>query len=130
MASYFTRGLGTQVIQSSAREDPVDACRGRVFQGGLPKLVLNSAVLALFHPLGFDLVSQVSPAALSLGYLAKLWRDGELNGVQQAVFVAWFMTALAMQFATRGPWMWIAGWVGQVALAIALVMKKQIDDIY
>ena len=86
-------------------------------------------MLALFHPLNFGPVTQVLPATVCLGYLAKLWRAGELYGVQQAVFVAWFLTAVAMQFASRGPWMWIAGFVGQVALAIVLVLKDQLDDI-
>ena len=75
-------------------------------------------------------LGQVAPAAVSLGYLAKLWSAGELYGVQRAVFVAWFLTAVAIQFASRSPWVWIAGFVGQVALAIVLVVKGQLDDIF
>ena len=88
----------------------------------------RSAVFALFNPLNFGLVPQSVPAVVSLGCLAKLWWAGELYGVQQAAFVAWFMTALAIQLASRDPGMWIAGYVGQVALAIVLVLKDQIDD--
>ena len=87
-------------------------------------------VFALFQPLFFGPFSQSIPAVVSLGYLAKLWRAGELYGAQQAAFVAWFLTALAMQLASRGPGMWIAGYVGQIALAIILVLKAQIDDIF
>ena len=87
-------------------------------------------MFALFHPLRFGLVDQFIPAVLSLVFLAKLWRAGELYGVQQAAFVAWFMTALATQLASRGPGTWIAGFVGQVALAIVLVLKDQFDDIF
>ena len=70
------------------------------------------------------------PAVVSLGFLANLWWAGELNGAQRAIFVAWFVIALAVQVTSRDAWMWIAGFVGQVALALALVFKKQIDDIY
>ena len=87
-------------------------------------------MFALFHPLGFGPIDQCIPAVLSLGFLAKLWRAGELYGMQQAAFVAWFMTALAIQLASRGPGMWIAGWVGQLALAIVLVLKDQFDGIF
>ena len=85
-------------------------------------------MFGLFNPLNFGPVPQSIPAVVSLGFLAKLWWAGELYGVQQAAFVAWFMTALAIHLASRGPGMWIAGFVGQVALAIILVLKEQIDD--
>lgn len=87
-------------------------------------------MIALFTPLSFGLVGQFAPAMVCLGYLAKHWSAGELTGVQQAAFIAWFMTALALQLASRGPGMWIAGYVGQVVLAIVLVVKNQIDDIF
>jgi len=86
-------------------------------------------MLALFHPLLFGPLSQFLPAAVCLGLLAKLWWNRELYGVQQAAFVVWFLTALGLQLASQGPWMWIAGYVGQVALAILLVVKNRIDDI-
>jgi hypothetical protein len=87
-------------------------------------------VFALFHPLRVGLVGQSIPALVSLGALAKLWWEAELFGAQEAVFVAWFITALAIQLTSRDAWTWIAGYVGQVALAIVLVLKNQIDDIY
>jgi len=85
-------------------------------------------VLALFTPLSFGLVGQFMPGIACLAYLAKLWWAGELYGVQQAVLVAWLIAAVAIQVESRGPWMWIAGFVGQVALAIVLVLKDQIDE--
>jgi len=78
----------------------------------------------------FGPVSQSIPAVVSLIFLAKLWSAGELYGVQFAAFVAWFMTALALQLASSGPGMWIAGFVGQIALAIVLVSKDRIDGIF
>lgn len=87
-------------------------------------------MFALFHPLTFGVVAQFGPAAVCLAYLAKLWWDGELHGGRQAVFVAWLIVSLALQLASRGPWTWIAGFVGQVALAIVLVLKDRMDDIY
>jgi len=50
--------------------------------------------------------------------------------VQLGAFIAWFIIALAIQCASHGPWMWIAGYVGQVALAIVLVLKDQQDNVY
>jgi hypothetical protein len=90
---------------------------------------MAGAVLALFRPLTFGVLSQFLPAAVCLGLLAKLWWGRELYGVPQAAFVAWFMTALAIQLASRDPWMWIAGYVGQIVLAIVLVLKNRIEDI-
>ena len=87
-------------------------------------------MFALFHPLNFGAVGQFAPAAVSLGFLAKLWWARELYGVQQAAFVAWFMTALAIQLTSHGPGMWIAGYVAQVALAVVLVLKDQIDNAF
>ena len=37
--------------------------------------------------------------------------------------------ALAIQFASRSAWVWIVGFTAQVALAIALVLKHQWDDV-
>jgi hypothetical protein len=78
----------------------------------------------------FGPVSQFFPAAVCLGLLAKLWWAMELYGVKRAAFVAWFIAALTIQLASRSPWTWIAGYVGQVALAIVLVLKNRMDDTY
>ena len=69
------------------------------------------------------------PPIVCLWFLARLWWKGELYGVQQAVFVLWFVTAVAIQLASRSAGMWIAGFVGQVALAIVLVLKDQWTDM-
>jgi len=70
------------------------------------------------------------PALVSLWYLIRLWREGELFGVQEKVFCGWFILALAVQLLARTLGVWIAGVVAQVALSIVLVLKHQIDDIY
>ena len=64
-----------------------------------------------------------------LWYLARLWWKGELHGVQLRVFVLWFVAALTIQFASRSVWVWIAGFLAQVALAIVLVVKHQWNDV-
>lgn len=69
------------------------------------------------------------PTIVCLWYLVRLWWKGELYGVQQGVFVLWFVAALATQFASRSAWVWIAGFLGQVALAIVLVLKDQWNDL-
>jgi hypothetical protein len=68
------------------------------------------------------------PTLVCLWYLVRPWWKGELYGVKLRVFVLWFLVALATQFASRSVWVWIAGFLGQVALAIVLVLKHQWDD--
>jgi hypothetical protein len=63
-----------------------------------------------------------------LWYLVRLWRNGELHGLQLRVFVLWFVAALAIQFASLGVWVWITGFVAQVGLAIVLVLKHHWTD--
>jgi hypothetical protein len=65
---------------------------------------------------------------VSLWYLGRLWWKGELYGVQLRVFVLWFLAALAFQIASRSVWVWIAGLLAQVALAIVLILKHQWSD--
>lgn len=69
------------------------------------------------------------PTMVCLWYLVRLWWKGELYGVQLRLFVLWFVTALATQFASRSAWVWIAGFLGQVALAMVLVLKHQWNDV-
>ena len=87
-------------------------------------------MFGLFYPLRFGPVGQSIPAAVSLAYLTKLWWAGELYGLQQAGFVAWFIAAFAIQMASSSPGMWIAGFVGQAALAVLLVLKDHVDGIF
>ena len=93
-------------------------------------MVSNGTVVALFHPMGFGVVSQILPATVCLVFLAKLWWEGELTGRQQALFVAWLLVGASLQFASRDPWMWIAGFTGQIMLAIVLVVKERLDNIF
>jgi hypothetical protein len=67
---------------------------------------------------------------VSLLFLVRLWREAELYGVQEVIFGVWFVVALAIQLLARSPGVWIAGLVAQLALAIVLVLKEQIDNIY
>jgi len=80
--------------------------------------------------MNFGPLTQSIPAVVCAGLLVKLWWNRELYGVQQAACLAWFMIALAIQLASRDAWTWIAGYVGQVALAIVLVLKNQMDNSY
>jgi phosphotransferase system glucose/maltose/N-acetylglucosamine-specific IIC component len=70
----------------------------------------------------------VIPTMVCLWYLVRLWWHGELYGTKLRAFVLWFVAALATQFASHTTWVWIAGFLGQVALAITLVLKQQRDD--
>jgi hypothetical protein len=56
--------------------------------------------------------------------------EGELYGVQQAVFILWFIVSLGAVLASQNTWIWIAGFLAQVGLAIVLVLKHRIDNIY
>jgi hypothetical protein len=69
------------------------------------------------------------PTLICLFFLVQLWWKGELYGVQLKVFVLWFVATLAIQFTSQDTWGWIAGFLGQVALAIVLVLKQQWGDI-
>ena len=68
------------------------------------------------------------PTVVCLWFLMRLWWKGELYGVQLKVFVVWFAAALAIQFTSQDTWGWIAGFLGQVVLAIVLVLKHQWND--
>ena len=70
------------------------------------------------------------PILVSLWFLVALWREGELFGAQEVLFSVWFVVALVTQLLAPSPGIWITGMLAQVALAIVLVLKKQIDDIY
>ena len=69
-------------------------------------------------------------AGVCLLFLVRLWRESELFGAQQAVFCAWFVVALVGQLLAHGGGLWIAAFLAQFALAVVLVLKDQIDNIY
>jgi hypothetical protein len=70
------------------------------------------------------------PILVSLWFLVRLWREGELFGAQELLFCGWFLVALVAQLFAPSVGGWIVGLLAQVILAIVLVLKQQIDDIY
>jgi ABC-type thiamin/hydroxymethylpyrimidine transport system permease subunit len=67
---------------------------------------------------------------VSLLFLVRAWREAELYGAQEVIFGLWFIVALATQLVAHRPGVWIAGLLAQVLLAIVLVLKEQMDNIY
>ena len=70
----------------------------------------------------------VAPA-ISAFVAISLWREGELFGTTLYSVVCWFVLAFALQLLAlfRGsPIWWIMGLLGQTALAIFLVVKRQL----
>lgn len=68
--------------------------------------------------------------ALASGYLLVfLWRSGDLFGLQELLFGAWFVAAVLVQFLAPSTSVWLAGLIAQVALGIVLIMKERMDRI-
>jgi hypothetical protein len=63
-----------------------------------------------------------------LWFLILLWRDGELFGRTGVLFCVWFLVAAVTQLFASSPGMWILGLVAQLALAITLILKRQLSD--
>jgi hypothetical protein len=84
---------------------------------------------ASYFPLYKVRLAVALPIIVCVWNLVRLWWAAELNGVQQIVFVVWFLATLVIEWVSRSAWVWIAGFLAQVALAIVLVLKKQLDDI-
>jgi hypothetical protein len=70
------------------------------------------------------------PILVSLWYLLRLSREAELFGVQLVVFGVWFVVAFVMQMFARTSGLWLVGLLAQVALAIVLILKQKIANIY
>ena len=68
--------------------------------------------------------------AVSLWFMVRLWREAELYGAQEVIFGVWFVVAITIQLLAGSPGVWITGLLAQLALAIVLVLKDQIDNIY
>jgi hypothetical protein len=68
------------------------------------------------------------PTLVCVWYLVKFWREGELYGVQEIAFFLCFAVSLLIVLFSQSTGVWIAGFVAQVALAIALVFKNLIDN--
>jgi hypothetical protein len=71
------------------------------------------------------------PIIVSLSTLVGLWWEEKLYGGVGTLFCVWFVIAAVTQLFARstGVW-WAVGLVAQVALAIVLVLKKRIDDVW
>ena len=50
--------------------------------------------------------------------------------MQEWLFCAWFVVALIMQLFAHNTGIWLIGLLAQVILAIVLLLKKRIDEIY
>ena len=50
--------------------------------------------------------------------------------MQEWLFCGWFVVALIMQLFAHSTGIWLIGLLAQVILAIVLLLKKQIDEIY
>ena len=67
---------------------------------------------------------------VSLWFLVRLWQEGELFGAQARLFCVWFVAAVALQLFAQSAGIWIMALVAQSILAIVLVAKDRIDNIY
>ena len=70
------------------------------------------------------------PLFLSLIELVMLWREAELFGPVGLGLVLWFIIAAVTQLSARSAGVWAIGLAAQTVLAIVLVLKKHIDDIW
>jgi hypothetical protein len=70
------------------------------------------------------------PIIVSLSTLVGLWWEEELYGGVGTLFCVWFVIAAVTQLFARSTGVWAVGLVAQVALAIVLVLKKRIDDVW
>lgn len=89
-------------------------------------------MLALWNPPTYATpvwVGTFLTATISGSCLARLWWAGELYGVQELVFVAWYVVTLAVQLASQGPRTTYGGYLSQAILAIVLVLKQKMDDM-
>ena len=82
------------------------------------------------HLMSLQSSATVLTIGVSLLFLVRLWQENELFGAQQVVFCSWFLIALVIQLFERSVGAWIAGLSAQFALAVVLVLKEQIDNIY
>ena len=69
-----------------------------------------------------------APAIASAVLLALLWAQDELSGRVSWFLIGWFLLALAAQYLTMATGVWIIGLALQTALAIFLLLKKQISS--
>ena len=70
-----------------------------------------------------------APAIASALLLALLWAQDELSGEVFWFLIGWFFLALAAQYMATATGVWIIGLALQTALAIFLLLKKQISGL-
>lgn len=70
------------------------------------------------------------PILVSLWFLLRQSREAELFGARLVVFGGWFVVAFVLQMFARTTGLWLVGLLAQVALAIVLMLKQKVDDIY
>src|SRR5262249_37449359 len=70
------------------------------------------------------------PILVSLWHLLWPSREAELFGAQLVVFGVWFVVAFVIQMFARTAGLWVVGLLAQVALAIVLILKQRIANIY
>jgi hypothetical protein len=68
-----------------------------------------------------------APAVASVCLLATLWVQGALANRAGGFLGGWFLLAVALQASATTSPLWIAGLVLQTALALFLILKKQVD---
>jgi hypothetical protein len=105
-------------------------CRGSARDCSPKRAELPTMNPAAYFDLYMVRRSIVFPLVVCVFSFVRLWWKGELHGVQYRVFVLWFVTAEALQVASRNHWvaggnnwLWIAGYLALVALAIVLLFK-------
>jgi 4-amino-4-deoxy-L-arabinose transferase-like glycosyltransferase len=67
------------------------------------------------------------PAIASILLLALLWAETDLSGETTLLLAGWFLLALTVQYLATATGVWIVGLTSQTALAIFLVLKRQLS---
>jgi hypothetical protein len=71
------------------------------------------------------------PAVASAALMALLWAQGGLSGRAPLFLASWFVLALAAQyFGTTTSVVWVAGLASQTALAIFMLLRHQLGQLY
>ena len=69
------------------------------------------------------------PAIASGALMALLWAQDELSGWAPLILSGWFLLALAAQYLGTTTSVWLAGLVLQTALAVFLLLKRQLAQL-
>jgi hypothetical protein len=66
---------------------------------------------------------------VSLWFLVRVWREGELSGRSGTLFSTWFLVAAGTQLSAPSTGVWILALVAQLILAVVLILKQQVSEI-